>query len=178
MGNFQKGSGGRRTSFFPASLPLYKKQLDRHVRMSRSSTPRLQRAVYSILHQVLKTGKENIIFTYEKGDEGFNSPRGESNPVYSSEKNISKSLVRQPVISFNRINFNELSNNIGNWRGEKGKKSCRIKREPLSFFRENEKWSKQTLLHNELSNKTPRFGGKHLDYFHAEITQKLLVFLL
>jgi hypothetical protein len=43
--------------------------------------------------------------------------------VYSSEKKkkyASKSFgVWQPVISFNRINFNELSNNIGNWRGEK-----------------------------------------------------------
>lgn len=71
-----------------------------------------------------KTGKENIIFTYEKGDTRgvFNLPGGNQAlcTVPRRKKNISKSFgVWQPVISFNRINFNELSNNIGNWRGEK-----------------------------------------------------------
>ncbi len=91
-----------------------------------------------------KTGKENIIFTYEKGDEGFNLPEGNLALCSEKKKIYQKVLVWQPVISFNRINFNELSNNIGNWRGEKKKLPNEIKRELLSFSQESEKNIQET----------------------------------
>ena len=79
MGNFQKGNGGRGTNFFlhfSSSLhPSSKKQLDWHVRMyivgGAPSHVEYTRALSLLVRTVhIKCSKtENIIFTYEKGDE-------------------------------------------------------------------------------------------------------------